>query len=334
MLRSLLLFLSLLLSLLLTAAAHCGDNDEDSYFSSDGDQHADMRSKSLILARILCLILVSVGTFLGGVSLYLLKWNKAFLLRGKPLAVGLFQATALMRLPMDAMEMFGHLTEKGFSSSFMLPIAGCLLTMLADSAISHVHGKMEKEQSSGSNGDLEGKGSSANGVTHHHDASMAVGLPCDSILLIVALCFFSLFGGITIGIAGPKAGARKAMWIISPQGIFAAIAMGIALLRMMPNRPLLLCAVYAFAFAIVISSPIGMAIGIIVDPTAQGAVAGWIFNFFMGLAPGVFWYVFSKLSLSRQYMPIHKFLAKMLRVGVNAVLVIWDAFGCSAIEYL
>ncbi|KAL3734615.1 hypothetical protein ACJRO7_023893 [Eucalyptus globulus] len=329
MLRSLLLFLSLLLSLLLTAAAHCGDNDEDSYFSSDGDQHADMRSKSLILARILCLILVSVGTFLGGVSLYLLKWNKAFLLRGKPLAVGLFQATALMRLPMDAMEMFGHLTEKGFSSSFMLPIAGCLLTMLADSAISHVHGKKEKEQSSGSNGDLEasggivqGKRSSANGVTHHHDASIAVGLPCDSILLIVALCFFSLFGGITIGIAGPKA------------GIFAAIATGIALLRMMPNRPLLLCAAYAFAFAIVISSPIGMAIGITVDPTAQGAVAGWIFNFFMGLAPGVFWYVFSKLSLSRQHMPIHKFLAKMLRVGVSAVLVIWDAFGCSAIDYL
>ncbi|XP_030471261.2 zinc transporter 11-like [Syzygium oleosum] len=298
-----------------------------------------MRSKSLILARILCLVLVSVGTFVGGVSPYLLKWNKAFPLRGRHFAVGLFLVTGLMRCPVDAMETFGHLTEKGYHTSFMLPIAGWLLTMLADSAISHVHGKKEEEQSSRTNSDLEvsggivqRKGSSANGEPHHHNASIAIGSPSNSILLITALCLPSDIGGITIGVIETKADARKAMWIISLQGIFAAIAMGIALLRMMPNRPLLSGVAYLFAFAIAISSPIGMAIGIIVNPSTQGAVAGWIFAIFMGLSRGVFWYVFSKLSLSERYMPqsvvpIHKFLAKMLWVGVRAVMIIWDAFG-------
>lgn len=124
----------------------------------DGDQHADMRSKSLILARILCLVLVSIGTFVGCVSPYLLKWNKAFPLRGRHFAVGLFLVTGLMRCPMDAMETFGHLTEKGHHTSFMLPIAGWLLTRLADSAISHVHGKEEEEQGSRTNSDLEVSG--------------------------------------------------------------------------------------------------------------------------------------------------------------------------------
>ncbi|KAI6688739.1 hypothetical protein NL676_025567 [Syzygium grande] len=292
-----------LLCLLLGAAAHCRDRDED---SDDGDQHADMRSKSLNLARILCLALVSIGTFVGRVSPYLLKWNKAFPLRGRHFAVGLFLVTGLMRCPVDAMETFGHPTEKGYHTSFMLPIAGWLLTMLADSAISHVHGKEEEEQSSRTNSDLEvsggivqRKGSSANGEPHHHNASIAIGSPSNSILLITALCLPSNIGGITIGVIEMKADARKAMWIISLQGIFAAIAMGIALLRMMPNRPLL---------------------------------SGWIFAIFMGLARGVFWYVFSKLSLPERYMPqsevpIHKFLAKMLWVEVRAVMIILDASG-------
>ena len=90
--------------------------------------------------------------------------------------------------------------------------------------------------------------------THHHTnpaASVsAVNSLGDSILLIVALCFHSVFEGITIGVAETKADAWKALWTISLHKIFAAIAMGIALLRMIPNRPLLSCAAYAFAFAI------------------------------------------------------------------------------------
>ena len=108
----------------------------------------------------------------------------------------------------------------------------------------------------------------------HHSLAPA-GSVGDSILLIVALCFHSVFEGIAIGVAETKDDAWKALWTISLHKIFAAIAMGIALLRMIPNRPFLSCAAYAFAFAI--SSPIGVAIGIIIYATTQGAVADWIF---------------------------------------------------------
>ncbi|KAK7840612.1 zinc transporter 11 [Quercus suber] len=98
----------------------------------------------------------------------------------------------------------------------------------------------------------------------HHSLAPA-GSVGDSILLIVALCFHSVFEGIAIGVAETKDDAWKALWTISLHKIFAVIAMGIALLRMIPNCPFLSCATYAFAFAI--SSPIGVAIGIIIDAT-------------------------------------------------------------------
>ena len=153
----------------------------------------------------------------------------------------------------------------------------------------------------------------------------------DSILLIFALCFHSVFEGIAIGIADTKADAWKALWTISLHKIFAAIAMGIALLRMIPDRPLFSCATYAFAFAI--STPVGVAIGIVIDATTQGAVADWIFAISMGLACGVFVYVSINHLLTKGYAPLkavkvdtphHKFLAVTLGVGVIAVVMIWD----------
>lgn len=153
----------------------------------------------------------------------------------------------------------------------------------------------------------------------------------DSILLIVALCFHSVFEGIAIGVAETKADAWKALWTISLHKVFAAIAMGIALLRMIPNRPLLSSAAYSFAFAI--SSPIGIAIGIIIDATTQGAVADWIFAISMGLACGVFIYVSINHLLSKGYTPRdsvlvdnpnYKFLAVLLGIGVIAIVMIWD----------
>ena len=128
-----------------------------------------------------------------------------------------------------------------------------------------------------------------------------VGSVGDSILLIVALCFHSVFEGIAIGVAETKADAWKALWTISLHKIFAAIAMGIALLLMIPNRPFLSCAAYAFAFAI--SSPIGVAIGIIIDATTQGAVADWIFAISMSIACGVFIYVSINHLLAKGYRP-------------------------------
>lgn len=149
-------------------------------------------------------------------------------------------------------------------------------------------------------------------------------------MLIVALCFHSVFEGIAIGIADTKADAWKALWTISLHKIFAAIAMGIALLRMIPDRPLLSCASYAFAFGI--SSPIGVAIGIIIDATTQGRVADWIFAISMGIACGVFVYV-SINHLLRGYKAQkpssvdtsqYKLLAVTLGLGVIAVVMIWD----------
>ena len=113
--------------------------------------------------------------------------------------------------------------------------------------------------------------------------------------------------------------------------MFAAVAMGIALLRMMPTRPLLQCALYSFAFGI--SSPVGVAIGIIIDSTAQGSVADWIYAISMGIACGVFIYVAINHLLVKGYTPqcrvkvdtpFYKFLAVTLGVGVIAVVMIWD----------
>ena len=164
----------------------------------------------------------------------------------------------------------------------------------------------------------------------HHFLAPA-GSVGDSILLIVALCFHSVFEGIAIGVAETKDDAWKALWTISLHKIFAAIAMGIALLRMIPNRPFLSCAAYAFAFAI--SSPIGVAIGIIIDATTQGAVADWIFAISMGIACGVFIYVSINHLLAKGYRPQktvtvdtphHRLLAVLLGIGVIAIVMIWD----------
>ena len=172
-----------------------------------------------------------------------------------------------------------------------------------------------------------------NGTTDDHhinDPLKAATSLGDSILLIFALCFHSVFEGIAIGVAETKGDAWKALWTICLHKIFAAIAMGISLLRMIPDRPLLSCVAYAFAFAI--SSPVGVAIGIVIDATTQGAVADWIFAISMGLACGIFVYVSINHLLSKGTClrrvpfdnPNYKFLAVLLGVGVIAVVMIWD----------
>ncbi|KAF2288964.1 hypothetical protein GH714_023139 [Hevea brasiliensis] len=280
--------LSVFLSLLLIATAHGGGHDDDDDTSSD--VHVNLREKSLILVKIWCLILVFVGTFLGGVSPYFMKWNDGFLVLGTQFAGGVFLGTALMHFLSDANETFEDLTKKQYPFAFMLASAGYLMTMLADCVISYVYGKRSSE----ANGDLERQESVDHGNTSHHSTSLShfqmhngtdaasaksslatVRSFGDSILLIVALCFHSVFEGIAIGVAETKNDAWKALWTICLHKIFAAIAMGIALLRIIPDRPLLSCVAYAFAFAI--SSPVGVVIGIIIDATTQGPVADWIF---------------------------------------------------------
>nr|AYW01691.1 ZIP7 protein [Morus alba] len=342
----LLIFSLLLLSLSLPSLAHSGHHD-DGGDENDAVPTSSLHSTSLILTKIWCLILIFAATFIGGLSPYFLKWDERFLVLGTQFAGGVFLGTALMHFLSDANETFEDLTTKEYPFAFMLACFGFLLTLLADCVVSHVFDK----EINGGNGDVEVGGSIEKGKvgqnggtpqshfqshdTKHHAnpaaSAATVGSLGDSILLIVALCFHSLFEGVAIGVAETKADAWKALWTISLHKIFAAIAMGIALLRMIPNRPLLSCAAYAFAFAI--SSPIGVVIGIIIDATTQGPVADWIFAISMGLACGVFIYVSINHLLAMGYTPqktvyvdtpFLKFSAVLFGIGVIAVVMIWD----------
>lgn len=344
-----LIFLAVLLLLILSVSAHGGAHDDDDDADSGSTEKPNLRSRPLILVKIWCLVIVFVGTFVGGISPYFLKWNEGFLVSGTQFAGGVFLGTAMMHFLSDSNETFKELTDKEYPFAFMLATVGYLLTMLADCVIYFVYAKQSNDVLS-NNRDLELQGSGAQGgksrtqsepqfqVHENGDSNLSkaaivnVSSLGDSILLIVALCFHSVFEGIAIGVAETKADAWKALWTVCLHKIFAAIAMGIALLRMIPDRPLLSTVSYAFAFAI--SSPIGVAIGIIIDATTQGLVADWIYAISMGLACGVFIYVSINHLLSKGYnpqntkvlvdQPHYKFLAVLLGIAVIAVVMIWD----------
>ncbi|CAL9768256.1 unnamed protein product [Musa acuminata subsp. burmannicoides] len=340
----------LLLSLAVAVSAHGGsgggDDDADADADATGGNKPDLRSKSLILTKVWCLIVIFFATFLPGVSPYFLKWNEAFLALGTQFAGGVFLGTAMMHFLSDSDETFEDLTDKDYPFAFMLACAGFAITLLADCIISVVvaRGRSVRDVENGQESSHQSKQVTTGGVSQsqqevgqctgdHSVASLlrdanSLG---DSILLIFALCFHSVFEGIAIGVADTKADAWKALWTISLHKVFAAIAMGIALLRMMPNRPLLSCAAYSFAFAI--SSPIGVAIGIIIDATTQGRVADWIYAISMGIATGVFIYVSINHLLAKGYKPqkpvaadtpFVRWLAVVLGIGVIAVVMIWD----------
>lgn len=139
-----LFFLSLFLLLIISAAAHGGAHDGDADTDSDSPAPSDkphLRSRPLVLVKIWCLIIVFVGTFLGGISPYFMKWNEGFLVLGTQFAGGVFLGTALMHFLSDSNETFGDLTNKEYPFAFMLACAGYLLTMLADCVICFVYAK-------------------------------------------------------------------------------------------------------------------------------------------------------------------------------------------------
>ncbi|CAN6312374.1 unnamed protein product, partial [Urochloa humidicola] len=346
------LLLLICLSLAAAAWAHGGggasDADADADAGGADSPKPNLRARGLVLTKVWCLLVVFAGTLLGGVSPYFMRWDESFLALGTQFAGGVFLGTALMHFLSDANETFGDLLpDSGYPWAFMLACAGYLVTTLADVVISHVVSRGRTAPGAGGAGGAEleeGKVSATNGTSSepqpaeargsdHSVASMLRNASTlgDSILLIAALCFHSVFEGIAIGVAETKADAWKALWTISLHKIFAAIAMGIALLRMLPNRPFLSCFAYAFAFAI--SSPIGVAIGIVIDATTQGKVADWIFAISMGLATGIFVYVSINHLLSKGYKPrrpvavdtpVGRWLAVVLGVAVIAVVMIWD----------
>ncbi|KAI4373447.1 hypothetical protein MLD38_011572 [Melastoma candidum] len=294
----------------------------------------DLHARGLILVKIWCLIIMLITTFAGGVSPYFLRWNETFLLLGTQFAAGVFLGTSMMHFLGDSTSTFNSLTTKTYPFSFMLACSGYLLTMLGDCVITHLTQKNGRDakigMEEGGLPDNEGQGEVHDGRTANTMFLRTSSLG-DTILLILALCFHSVFEGIAVGVSETKADAWRNMWTISLHKIFAAIGMGIALLRMLPKRPFLLTAAYSMAFAI--SSPIGIGIGIAIDATTQGAVADWIYAISMGIACGVFVYIainhliakgFRPSAESQFDTPFFKFFAVLLGVAVIAIVMIWD----------
>lgn len=312
------------------ANSHGGSDDHD-----DGDSTTpNLHSRGLILVKIWCLIILFVSTFAGGVSPYFYRWNQSFLLLGTQFAGGVFLGTSLMHFLSDSNSTFGDLTEKEYPFAFMLASFGYLLTMFGDCVILLVtkggHGgsetKVEVEE-----GRMIGHHDQERGIVDLNPSFLTTESIGDTILLILALCFHSVFEGIAVGVADNKAEAWRNLWTISLHKIFAAIAMGIALLRMIPKRPFVATVAYSFAFAV--SSPVGVGIGIAIDATTEGRAADWVYAISMGIACGVFVYVAINHLIAKGFKPqgecyfdtpFFKFLAVVLGVGVIAIVMIWD----------
>ncbi|KAJ4770727.1 zinc transporter [Rhynchospora pubera] len=319
------LFTILLLSMLICySSGHGGVNNADT-------PQPDLRAKGLIDVKIYCLVILLVFTFVGGVSPYFYRWNESFLLLGTQFAGGIFLGTSLMHFLADSTSTFSDLTTKTYPFSFMLASAGYLLTMLSDCIIILVTKRIKRENSN--KVDVEGAEgpSKLDEDLEAHPVFLRTTNFEDTILLILALCFHSVFEGIAIGVSATKADAWRNLWTIGLHKIFAAISMGIALLRMLPERPFLLTATYSLAFAI--SSPIGVGIGIAIDATTQGHVADWIYAISMGIATGVFIYVAINHLIAKGFKtqkpnyfdsPFFRFFAVLTGVAVMAVVMIWD----------
>ncbi|KAJ1406914.1 Zinc/iron permease [Sesbania bispinosa] len=329
-LKSTFLILCLLASILYPINAHGGSHGAD-----NGSDNVSLRSKSLILVKIWCLIIMFVSTFAGGVSPYFYRWNETFLLLGTQFAGGVFLGTSMIHFLSDSNETFKDLTTKTYPFAFMLASVGYLLTMLGDCVVVFVTSNSQREDKVV---ELEG-GRTPQEQEQVRELAMDTTNPVfmktssvgDTILLILALCFHSVFEGIAVGVSGTKAEAWRNLWTISLHKIFAAIAMGIALLRMLPKRPLVTTVAYSFAFGI--SSPIGVGIGIAIDATTQGRTADWMYAISMGMACGVFIYVAINHLISKGFKPQRKspfdtpwfrFLAVLSGVAVIAVVMIWD----------
>ncbi|EES04298.1 zinc transporter 1 [Sorghum bicolor] len=333
------------------ASAHGGidDGDNDGHATTppaDADPssvHQHLRSKGLIAVKVWCLVILLIFTFLGGVSPYFYRWNEAFLLLGTQFAAGVFLGTALMHFLADSTSTFHGLTKNQYPFSYMLACVGFLLTMLADCVVAAVTkrsaaggggGQRVVNEAAREEGDARHQTQTKQEDAAHARHPMLVTVRTasfeDAVLLIFALCFHSIFEGIAIGVSATKSDAWRNLWTIGLHKVFAAVAMGIALLRMIPKRPFLMTVAYSLAFAV--SSPVGVGIGIGIDATAEGRAADWTFAISMGFATGVFLYVAINHLIAKGYRPQEptrvdspsfKFLGVLLGVAVMAVVMIW-----------
>jgi len=203
-LKSTFLVVCLLASFFCHTKAH-GGSGGDSH--DDDSQSEDLHAKSLILVKIWCLIIFFVSTFAGGVSPYFYRWNETFLLLGTQFAAGVFLGTSLMHFLSDSNETFRDLTTKSYPFAFMLASSGYLLTMLGDCVVVFVTGNSKREAkvleleggTTPQEHDLAANHCAADTTNPILLKTTSVG---DTILLILALCFHSVFEGIAVGVSG------------------------------------------------------------------------------------------------------------------------------------
>ncbi|KAJ6670637.1 ZINC/IRON TRANSPORTER [Salix viminalis] len=195
------LLISLILILQFSSTSSHGGHDGNDSSSSGGNVH--LHSKSLIWVKVWCLIILLVTTFAGGISPYFYRWNENFLLLGTQFAGGVFLGTSLMHFLSDSADTLSNLTTKKYPFSFMLASAGYLLTMLGDCIVMFV-------TRSGGEGEAivqvdeervaqEDDKDVAMDADHILLKTTSLG---DTVLLILALCFHSVFEGIAVGVAG------------------------------------------------------------------------------------------------------------------------------------
>lgn len=220
-LRSTLFFLSILFLCFSLILAHGGsDHNEEEEAANQpppaaGTTAVDLRSKSLVRVKIYCLIILFFSTFLAGISPYFYRWNESFLLLGTQFSGGIFLATALIHFLSDANETFRGLKHKEYPYAFMLAAGGYCLTMLADVAVAFVAAGSSKHNHNGASGagesrvddalevKEEGRRQTGSNVDVNQTILRTSGFG-DTALLIVALCFHSVFEGIAIGVSGNK----------------------------------------------------------------------------------------------------------------------------------
>ncbi|KAL3682119.1 hypothetical protein R1sor_000141 [Riccia sorocarpa] len=308
-------------------SAHRGEDDGDK--KEEGP--VDLRAKNLVLAKVYCL-LIFFSTFIPGILPYFFRKNNAFLVLGTQYAGGVFLATSMIHFLGDANKTFEDLTSKTYSFAFMLACCGYLLTAVADVVmvtVLHRHINRTADVETGKDG---AKPAERDQAEAQHFVEVIPPL-ADAFVLILALCFHSIFDGIEVGVSANAHDAWRGLWTISIHKVFLAIALGIALLRVLPNWPLLSIAAYAFAFAI--SSPVGVAIGMIIDSTSEGRTADWIYAITMGIATGIFIYISINHLLAKGFTPpdnkkvsadtpLYRLLAFALGLAVIFVVLIWD----------
>ncbi|CAK9147619.1 unnamed protein product [Ilex paraguariensis] len=294
-----------------------------------------LRSKDVILVKIWCLIILFFSTFFVGFSPYFFRKNESFLVLGTQFAGGVFLGTSLMHFLGDTISLFDYLGMKEYFP-VMLASVGYLLALLGDCKV--VYGKKdgggEAEPEVGRGRMAAEEGGKEMGV----DVSRGLMEEASfrtfryTVFILLALCCNSVFEGIVVGVAGNKRTAWRNMWVIALHRTFAAIAMGITVLRLKPKRPFLTTVAYSFGLAI--STPVGVGIGIAINSTTQGHLADWINVVSMGLASGVLNYIAMNDIILKSFKPqqarckydtpFYKFVAVLVGVVVMAVVLVFQ----------